>query len=247
MEMTMLVLTRREKDRICFPTLGIAIEVTRLTSSRAQLGIIAPRGIRVMREELVAQEGQTFSPTLYESCTGGTGASKVNDQLQQRISEIESSLQAAQADLECGQTQSALSRLTQGLAELDQLKSLQAKLDGSPTDWTLPMEVSEPESSFEITNPSRPATQDVLWVDSDPTSTTAAVKDLTDQGFHVRIAEPGLAVLYELSRQNPPDVVVFSGAIEPDQQHATADWIQSCSQCPDVMLQSEDAFRAVAT
>ncbi|WP_161604528.1 carbon storage regulator [Roseiconus nitratireducens] len=49
----MLVLSRRENDRISFPALGITIQVVRLSRSRAAIGIEAPKGIRVIREELL--------------------------------------------------------------------------------------------------------------------------------------------------------------------------------------------------
>lgn len=50
----MLVLSRKEKERILFPTLGITVEVIRTGANKVQLGIDAPREIRVIRDELNA-------------------------------------------------------------------------------------------------------------------------------------------------------------------------------------------------
>ncbi len=62
----MLVLSRRLKEKILFPALGISIEVVSLSAKKTQLGIDAPRGIRVIREELcaISEDGPVpnFSP-----------------------------------------------------------------------------------------------------------------------------------------------------------------------------------------
>lgn len=48
----MLVLSRKQNERILFPTLGITVEVLRAGTNKVQLGIDAPREIRVIRDEL---------------------------------------------------------------------------------------------------------------------------------------------------------------------------------------------------
>ncbi len=48
----MLVLSRRENEKVLFPSLGISVEVIKTHSRKVQLGIDAPREIRVIREEL---------------------------------------------------------------------------------------------------------------------------------------------------------------------------------------------------
>ncbi len=48
----MLILTRREKERIVFPEVDISLEVVSLSRNRAKIGIAAPDGIRVLREEI---------------------------------------------------------------------------------------------------------------------------------------------------------------------------------------------------
>ncbi|MDZ7618468.1 MAG: carbon storage regulator, partial [Patescibacteria group bacterium] len=54
----MLVLSRREGERIVFPTIGVTVEVLRLKGNSARLGIDAPRSIAVLRDELSAGAGQ---------------------------------------------------------------------------------------------------------------------------------------------------------------------------------------------
>ena len=48
----MLVLSRREAEKVLFPTLGITVEVTRVQGKTVRLGIDAPDEIRIVRAEL---------------------------------------------------------------------------------------------------------------------------------------------------------------------------------------------------
>ena len=48
----MLVLSRNRQERIDFPTLGISIEVVRISRNKVQLGIDAPVNIPVHRHEV---------------------------------------------------------------------------------------------------------------------------------------------------------------------------------------------------
>jgi carbon storage regulator CsrA len=51
-EAFMLVLSRGNKERIVFPSLGISIEVVRVLGSRVRIGIEAPKDIPVHRGEV---------------------------------------------------------------------------------------------------------------------------------------------------------------------------------------------------
>src|SRR5262249_45132763 len=57
----MLVLSRRLKERILFPDLGAAVEVLAIRSGVVRLGIQAPPGVLVLREELAASPGASPS------------------------------------------------------------------------------------------------------------------------------------------------------------------------------------------
>lgn len=54
----MLVLTRRENERIVLPTVNTKIQVVRIAGSTVRLGIEAPPEIPVLREELLAELAQ---------------------------------------------------------------------------------------------------------------------------------------------------------------------------------------------
>ncbi len=52
----MLVLSRRETQKILFPSLGISVEVARVKGKTVRLGINAPDEVRIIRSELAEEE-----------------------------------------------------------------------------------------------------------------------------------------------------------------------------------------------
>jgi carbon storage regulator CsrA len=52
--LVVLVLTRREKEKILLPDLNVTVELMSVTGNRARLGISAPKNIRILREEVAA-------------------------------------------------------------------------------------------------------------------------------------------------------------------------------------------------
>jgi carbon storage regulator CsrA len=48
----MLVLSRKVKDKIVFPTLGISLHILRIAGNRVAVGIDAPSDIPVLRHEI---------------------------------------------------------------------------------------------------------------------------------------------------------------------------------------------------
>ena len=63
----MLILSRRQNERVNFPALGITVEVLRTGQKKVQLGIDAPPEIRVVRDELDWDANQTDSISLNQS------------------------------------------------------------------------------------------------------------------------------------------------------------------------------------
>src|SRR5262249_39372176 len=53
---TVLVLTRRENEKILLPDVGVTVELMAVTGNRARLGISAPDNIRIPREEVAANQ-----------------------------------------------------------------------------------------------------------------------------------------------------------------------------------------------
>lgn len=58
----MLVLSRKESDKILFPSLGITVEVLRVQGNRTRLGIEAPSDVPILRHEIAALKSIEFTP-----------------------------------------------------------------------------------------------------------------------------------------------------------------------------------------
>lgn len=59
----MLVLSRREGQKIVLPTLNVSIELLKMRGSSAKIGIQAPGDVPVIREEIAAGRGVDFAPS----------------------------------------------------------------------------------------------------------------------------------------------------------------------------------------
>ena len=57
----MLVLTRKESEKILFPSLGISVEVLRVRGNKTQLGIDAPIDVPILRHEIADLKAIEFA------------------------------------------------------------------------------------------------------------------------------------------------------------------------------------------
>jgi len=64
---TMLVLSRREREKVLFPTLGISVEVLRVRGKTTRLGIDAPSDIPVLRHEIAERRFAELTPDASNS------------------------------------------------------------------------------------------------------------------------------------------------------------------------------------
>lgn len=58
----MLVLSRKETDKILFPSLGITVEVLRVQGNKTRLGIQAPEDVPILRHEVGQVKKVEFTP-----------------------------------------------------------------------------------------------------------------------------------------------------------------------------------------
>lgn len=114
----MLVLSRRESDRIVFPSLGISVEVMKIGRSRVSIGVHAPKGIRVIRHELAGKEEPRPSSERLDAAV----RRRITTQFQDQVDAATEKLQITQDDLVSGNTERALTTLGQALEELDRLR-----------------------------------------------------------------------------------------------------------------------------
>lgn len=239
----MLVLSRRENDQIDFPTLGISVEVMRLTRSRAALGIVAPKNIRVVRHELLAESGYLFSEGGLPAAIQNHLAARMENQIEAATDRIK----LAQADLMAGKTEEALAALGQALAELDSLKANagqeQSPLPNHTAAWPVAGSVAESTVTY-----SRSSNQGSASSNQGSAATNGKVvclsvaesdrwaSELTGHGFDVLPADDALAVFYQLSCHQKPDAVLIMAAETDPIGEATVRIVQNCSQHRDVPI-----------
>src|SRR5689334_4366748 len=69
----MLVLSRKENEKVLFPNLGIAMQILRVGGGKVRLGIEAPNNVSVVRHEIASDEQLAeFSERLQGSVKNAT-------------------------------------------------------------------------------------------------------------------------------------------------------------------------------
>jgi carbon storage regulator CsrA len=115
----MLVLSRREDDKIIFPNLGITVEVLRISGRSVRLGVKAPAKVRVLRHELAENSEESF-----EQLAAGVAAGPMsNHGLRNRLNKATIGLSLVQKLLELGRTQAADETLEKVLSEFQSLEN----------------------------------------------------------------------------------------------------------------------------
>jgi carbon storage regulator CsrA len=77
----MLVLSRKETEKVLFPHLGIAVQILRVAGGKARLGIEAPDDVSVVRRE-IASEDQLAEFAQQLSQSAASGSHKLRNELQ---------------------------------------------------------------------------------------------------------------------------------------------------------------------
>jgi carbon storage regulator CsrA len=112
----MLVLSRRHKEKIVFPNLGITVEVLKTNGRVAQLGIKAPKEVAILRGEVA--DRQSFTPAESDEA-----ASRREHELRNRLNSLGLTLEVLQRRVHRGERDGIESMLNQAIKELQSLDS----------------------------------------------------------------------------------------------------------------------------
>lgn len=176
----MLVLSRRENDKIMFPHLGITVEILRIAGRSVRLGVQAPASVRVLRHEL-AQEADLASLAAPE------GLPMSNHRLCNRLNKAALGLALVQKQLELGRAADADATLERVLAEFQSL-----------------------EEDLSAAAPAREHSQRrALLVEDDANERELLAGFLQLSGFQVDRAVDGRDALDYLAEHEQPDVVLL--------------------------------------
>jgi carbon storage regulator CsrA len=94
----MLVLSRQAGDGVEFPDLELSFEILKIHSSRVQVGVRAPKSVRILRSELVEASGSGLLSHVHR-CDANSVQSRLRAAMEQ--------LQLADRHLQLGKTELA--------------------------------------------------------------------------------------------------------------------------------------------
>lgn len=184
----MLVLSRKESDKILFPSLGISVEVLRVQGNKTRLGIKAPSDVPILRHEIAADLKEVdFAP----------GHNVEDDRLRDLVFAIRNRLDTAAVNLNQlhisldEQSNSSAQELIEGL--FGELQSLEREAIQVLEDSGVPVN----------------QTPQALVVEDSPTERQLLEAYLDLCGFNVTTANDGQDALDYLSMHARPDVVLL--------------------------------------
>lgn len=190
----MLVLTRREKEKILLPDVGVTVELMAVTGNRARLGIDAPNHIRILREEVAANED-----ALRLAMGRGIVSHEFAHEIRNRLNSATLATETVRLQIEAGQIgdTALLERIS------TELKAITSMVQG----------VTPPAS-----NPSAPSSakrngerrgRNVLVVEDDANEGLLLAGILRMTGYEVDVANDGADALDYLHSHQRPDVVLL--------------------------------------
>jgi len=182
----MLVLSRGRNDQIVFPTLGMSVEILRISGNKVRLGIDAPRNIPVMRHE-VAERGE-YKTTDVES---GQDGAQLTHAMRNRVHTAVLGLHVLHKQFESGETDDAEATI---FKIFNELKAIEDVLD-PPSGTTSPSETNKICRA--------------LLVEDDSNERELMAGYLRMSGFAVETAHDGLQAMIHLAKHERPDVVLM--------------------------------------
>ncbi len=202
----MLVLSRRESERLVLPTLGITIEVVGVQGKKTRLGIDAPPDVPILRSELADLKGIDFTPD-------GTTANR-------KCSRLATAVRST-----VGSTAEILNRLHAGLEGNESAQQL--VLDAFHELRALDQTVGETLEEIDRRPPH------ALLIDTDANERELLASCLRLSGFEVVIASDAEDAIGYLSMHSRPDVALLD-ASRVDAEDVER--LRSTEACQDIKL-----------
>ena len=223
----MLVLSRRENQKIVFPSLDISIDVLRVSGKVVRIGVDAPREVPVLREELAGAEGQNAAasnaPRQPAANRIASFESGKRHQLRNRLNKAMLGLQVLQMQLD----QHADGPIEETVGKiLENLEILNRELSSSPAEAsdrdqkrrgadgpTEDHAVADPPSTYRIreSDPESPEWQrrTALIVDDSRNEAELMAQLLSHHGYDAQIVGNGREALDWLRQNEHPDIVLM--------------------------------------
>lgn len=182
----MLVVSRKEREKIVFPTIGASVEVLLLKGNVARLGISAPRDLPILRGELAVDESKF--PSGAAAAQAEQAAQRERDhKLRNELNVAALGLSLLRRQLQAGQVEAADTTLENLINQMGTLRQIR----------------SEPQPN------AVPSKYRALLVEDDDNERNLLAGLLRTQGFEVESASDGAEALTLLAASQRPDVVLM--------------------------------------
>jgi carbon storage regulator CsrA len=176
----MLVLSRRQGQRILFPNLDISVEVLPSKGPAVRLGIQAPSEVSILREELAATQAARSARDVT--------VARSRHELRGRLNTLAMALHVVEKQLNAGLTEDAERTLHEAQKTLEQL----SPVNPSPSPPCVPRRPIE-----------------ALLVEDNPNEEALLSSYLRLSGFRVEIAHDGYEALEFLAEHQRPDFLLL--------------------------------------
>jgi carbon storage regulator CsrA len=187
-----LVLTRRENEKILLPDVGVTVELMAVTGNRARLGISAPDNIRILREEVAASQD-----ALKHAMARGPVSREFAHALRNRLNAAILATETVRLQIEAGHLVETSASLDRIVAELRAMASM---LQGNSPAPSQPVLAGKSGSH-------RP--WKALLVEDDANESLLLAGILRMTGYEVDVAGDGSDALDYLHSHERPDVVLL--------------------------------------
>ena len=225
----MLVLSRKADDAIVFPNLGITVKLLRLNKQVARIGIDAPEGVRILREELNdGSSSELFDKTAFDakidsSLSKPEQASQLH-QIRNRLNTINLGLQFYKQQMDAGLTEQAHVTF---LRILDELQHVESEV-GEKADEE-DKRLRDEAASLEV--PVR-----LLLVEDDPNQRELLAGVLRMRGCEVATAVDGDDALDYLSNNDWPDYLLMDMRMPRRDGASTIQQVLRTKMSPDLKI-----------
>ncbi len=206
----MLVLSRKKEQKILFPTLGVTLEILRISGNAVSVGIEAPRSIQVLRSEL--HPDRLLERSDQDQRNSGTthakeSSSNLTHELRNQLNNIFLSISVVQKLLSKGLHAEAEERLEQAFAALSQL-DCGIEIDRNENNFASVTQKISADACQAADADKQSRVLTTLLVEDDPNEQALLAGYLRMCGYRVVTAQDGLEALQILGHE-PIDLMVL--------------------------------------
>lgn len=191
----MLVLSRREDDKILFPNLGVTVQILKVAGNKVRVGVQAPDDVKVLRHELttLTQAPQATGPGAIQQVDQSTGPTTAEEDVRLR---------------------KHLVHAAEALADLHSIENKEFGKDSERLIYEVfhhLKQIDEESSQMQSREPVLTAgrARRALLVEDNPNEQRLLASFLRIKKFEVDVASDGAEALDYLSSNEQPDIMLL--------------------------------------